>query len=112
MTPSLLTLSDPERSKSRSLSHNRTKLGPMLLLTIDRKPYMGSPMTPSIMIFNDLKGQSQGHLEFKALYLIKEQLGPMSLLTINRKPYVASPRAQSLLTLSDFERSEARSLGF
>ncbi len=52
ITPSHLTLSDLERSESRSpkfesiISHNGAKLGPMLLLIINRKPYMASPMTP------------------------------------------------------------------
>ena len=51
--PSDLTLCDLERSK---LSHpefkalyiyrNGVKLAPMLLLTINRKVYMASPMTP------------------------------------------------------------------
>ncbi len=47
-----LTLSDLKRSNSRSprfqslISRNGAKLGPMLLLTIKRKPYMVSPMTP------------------------------------------------------------------
>ncbi len=50
MTSSLLTLSDPERSKSRSLgfqsliSRKGAELGLMLLLTINRKPYMASPV--------------------------------------------------------------------
>ena len=45
-----LTLSDLERSKSRSprfqsvISHKGAKLGPMLLLTINMKQYI-SPMT-------------------------------------------------------------------
>ena len=61
MTPSHFTLSDLERSMSRSLrlqsliSHNGAKSGPMLLLTIDRKPYMGSPMTPSLLTLSDLQ---------------------------------------------------------
>ncbi len=50
MTPSHLTLSDLERSKSRSLRFQRlisrkgAELGPMLLLTINRNPYMVGPM--------------------------------------------------------------------
>ena len=48
MTPSLLTFSDIERSKTRSLrfqiliSRKGTELGPMFLLIINRKPYMAS----------------------------------------------------------------------
>ncbi len=47
-----LTLGDLERSKSRSprfqslISHYGAILGPMLLLTINRKPYGASPITP------------------------------------------------------------------
>ena len=35
-----------------------------------------------------LKGQTQGHADFKALYFVME---PMLLLTINRKAYMAGP---------------------
>ncbi len=55
MTPSLLTLSDLERSKSRSLrfqsliSRKGVKLGPTLLLTMNRKPYIASPMTSPLL---------------------------------------------------------------
>ncbi len=61
MVPSDLTLSDLERSNSRSIrfqsviSRKGAKLGPMLLLTINRKPYMASPMTPSHLTFSDLE---------------------------------------------------------
>ncbi len=54
MEASHLTLSDLERSKSRSLrfqsliSRKGAQLGPMLLLNINRKPYMGSPMTINV----------------------------------------------------------------
>ena len=47
MTPSYLTLSDLERSKSSLLrfqsliSRKGAELGPILLLNISRKPYMG-----------------------------------------------------------------------
>ena len=47
MALSLLTISDPERSKSRSLGFQRlisckgAELGPILLLTINRKPIYG-----------------------------------------------------------------------
>ncbi len=51
MTPSLLTLSDIERSNSRSLGFQslisrKGELGPILLLTINRKPHMASSMAP------------------------------------------------------------------
>ena len=90
-TSSLLTLSDLERSKSRSLgfkcliSRKGGDLGPMLLLTINRKPYMASPMTLSVLIVSDLerlKSRSLGfhclisrkvaEPDFIALFLVKE----------------------------------------
>ncbi len=33
---------------------------------------MASQMTPSLLTLSDLKGQSQGHSDFKALYVVKE----------------------------------------
>ncbi len=61
-----------------------------------------------------LKGQIEGHSDFEALYLAKEQLGHILLLNINRKGYMGSPLMQLHLTSvtlkcrcqchSDFER--------
>ena len=45
----------------------------MLLLDTSVKPYMGSPMTLSDLTWKIFKGQSQGHSDFEALYLVKEQ---------------------------------------
>ncbi len=45
-TPSHLTLSDLERSKARSLSH-------MFLLDTHRESYMGAPIAPLYLTFND-----------------------------------------------------------
>ncbi len=59
MTPSVLTLSDLERLTSRSfacqclISRTGAESGPMLLLIINRKPYMASPMTSSLLTFSD-----------------------------------------------------------
>ena len=59
MAPSHLTLSDLERSNSRSprfrslISRKGAYLGPMLLLNINRKPYMGNPMAPSHLTLSD-----------------------------------------------------------
>ncbi len=75
MTPSHLTLSDLERSKSMSLRfrslicYKAAEFGHMLLLNINRKSYMGSPVTLSHLTFSDLKG----HSDSKPLYLVKEQ---------------------------------------
>ena len=81
MTLSFLTLADLERSKLRSLgyqsliSRKRAELGPVLPLTINGKPYMASQMTPSHWTLSDLplKGQSECHSGFKALYLVIKQ---------------------------------------
>ncbi len=76
ITKSLWTLGDLERSKSKSLRfqslifRKEAELDPILLLIINRKPYMASLMTPSLLTLSDLKGQ--GHSDFKALYLVKE----------------------------------------
>ncbi len=46
-------------SKSGSLefqiliSHKGAELGPMLLLTINRKPYVAIPMTPSLLTLDE-----------------------------------------------------------
>ncbi len=59
MAPSHLTLSDLERSKSRSLkfqgliSRKGVELRPTLLLTVNRKPYMASRMSSSLLILSD-----------------------------------------------------------
>ncbi len=33
---------------------------------------MASLMTPSLLTLSDLKGQGQGHLDFKVLYRVKD----------------------------------------
>ena len=92
--PLHLTLSDPERSNSRSLRFQSVISRKGAKLTINRKTYMASPMTPSLLISVTLKSviSHQG-----------AELGPMLLLTINRKLYMASPMTPSLLTLNDSE---------
>ena len=70
MTLSDLTLSDLERSKTRSLRFQRlisrkgVELGPMLPLTINRKLYMASPMTPSLLTLSDLERSKSRPLGF------------------------------------------------
>ena len=104
------TLSDLERSSSKSLrfqsliSCKGAELSHILLLKINRKAYMGSPVTPSHLT---LGGEIQDHSKFQSL--VKEH---MLLLNINRKAYMGSPMTPSHLTLSDLERSNPRSLGF
>ncbi len=108
-----------ERSNSRSIrfqsviSRKGSKLGPMLLLTINRKPYIASPMTPSLLTLSDLERSKSRSLRFQSLISRKgAELGPMLLLTTNRKPHMVSSMSSSLLTLSDLERSMSRSLTF
>ena len=74
-----LSLSDLERSKSRSakfqspISRKGAELGPILLLIISRKKHiMASPMTPWHLTLNDLKRSKSRSPDFKALYLVKE----------------------------------------
>ncbi len=45
----------------------------MLLINSNRNAYMGSPKTLSDMTLSDLEFQSQGHSDFEAFYLVKEQ---------------------------------------
>ena len=79
-------MGDLERSKSRSLrfqsliSRKGAELGPMLLLTIDRKPYMASRMISSLLnLSNPERSKS---LEFQHIISRKgAELGPMLLLT-------------------------------
>ncbi len=57
----------------------------MLPLNINGKPYMGSPMTPSHLTYNDLERQSQGHQDFFRLISHKEALTLGHVLTIKHK---------------------------
>ncbi len=79
-----LNLDVLERSKSMSLGffglYPVKEHSLMLLLNINRKSYMGSPMAASRLTLSDheglkssnLKGQSQLHSGFKVLYLENE----------------------------------------
>ncbi len=85
----------------------------MLLLTINRKPYMPSLITSSLWMLSDLERSKSRSLGFQSLISRKgTKLGPMLLLSINRKPYMASLMTSSLWTLSDLEWSKSRPLGF
>ncbi len=78
MTLSHLTLSDLERSNSRSLTLRRLvsckgeELVHMLLLTIIRKAYRESPIISSQLILSDLQ-RSNSRSHFEDLCIIKEQ---------------------------------------
>ena len=77
MAPSHLTLRNLERSKQRSLrfgsliSRKSAQLGPMLLLNIDRKPYMMSPMAPSHLALSDLERSKSRSRRFLSLISCK-----------------------------------------
>ncbi len=105
MTSPLLTLSNLEKSKSLGfqslIPRKGAELGPMLLLTVHRKPYMASSITLSVLLLNDLERS----LGFQCLISHKgAELGPMVLLTISRKLFMASSMTLSLLIVSDLER--------
>ncbi len=115
MTPSILTLKgqSQDHSNFKTLYLQRSRVTPMLLLNINRKPYRASLMTPSLLTLSDLERSKSRSVRFQSLISRKgAELDPMLLLTINRKPYMASLMTPSLLTLSDLERSKSRSLRF
>ncbi len=86
------------------ISHKWAKLGIMLLLTTDRKIYMGSPMTPSHLNLSDIERSKSRSLGFQSLIQHKvTNLGPMSVLTINKKICIWSWMTPSDLTLSDLK---------
>ncbi len=100
ITSSLWTLSDLERSKSRSfglqdlISRKGAELGPMSLLSINRKPYMASPMTPSLLTLSDLKGQSQAHSDSLSCLKVKVKVTRISNPDISQRsqvrPYITN----------------------
>ncbi len=97
MTPSHSTLSGLGRSQSRSLrfrsllSCKGADLGHMLLLNINRKAYMWSPITLSHLTLSDLERPNSRSLRFRSLISRKGvELGHTLLLKINRKLYVGS----------------------
>ncbi len=80
MTPSHSTLSDLEKSNSRSLrfrnlaSRKGAELGHVFLLNINRKTYMGSPMALLHLTLSDIERslRYQGHSDIKGLYLVRQ----------------------------------------
>ncbi len=73
MTPSHLTLSDLESSKSRSsrvqslVSHKGRELSHKLLLTINRKPYIRCLMALSHLTLSDLERSKSRSSRFRSL---------------------------------------------
>ncbi len=70
ITSSLWTLCNLERPESRSLgfqsliSRKGVELGPMLLLTMNREPYMAGPITSSLLTLGDPGRSKSRSLEF------------------------------------------------
>ena len=92
------------------VSRKGIKLGPMLLLTINRKPYIRSPMAHLHLTLSDLERSNSRSPIFQSPISRKgAELGPILVLTINRKPHIGSPMTSRHLTLSDLERSKSRS---
>ena len=113
MTSLYQTLSDLDRLNSKSLifrsltSHKRAQRGRMLLLNIDGKPYMESPVPPSYLTLS----WTSRSLRFQSLISWKwAELRHMLLLNINRKLYIGNPMVPWHLTLSELERSNLGSL--
>ncbi len=91
------------------ISRKGAGLGHMLLLSINRKAYMESPMTLSHLTLNDLERSISRSPRFQRFISHKAtELGHMLLLNIIRKSYIGSPIPPSHLTLSDLERLKLR----
>ena len=112
-----LTLSDLERSMPRSLRFwklislkGAAWVRPyMLLLSINRKPYMGGGGSPMTLSHLTLKGQlSRSHRLQRLISCKAAELGHMLLLNTNRKSCMGSTKSSWHLTLSDLERSKLR----
>ena len=107
---SISKISGP-RAKGSEINFGRDThmTGPIMTGTLKE-----SPMTyHHIWSWVTLKGQSQGHSDFEALYLVKcAELGHKLLLNINTKEYIGRPMTLSHLILNDLERSNSRSLRF
>ncbi len=85
------------------------ELGHMLLLSLNRKAYMGSPMTLSHLTLNDLERSVARSFGFQRLIFCKAaELGHMLLLNTDRTWYIGCPKSPSHLTLSDLKRSKIR----
>ena len=72
--------------------HKGAELGPILLLDINRKQYMGSRITPSRLTLNDIERSNSRSQTFRGLLSRKgAYLRNMLLLNIDRKPYMGRP---------------------
>ncbi len=72
----LVTLMDRGQGHSdfgNSVSCKGVELDHMLLLNINRKVCIESPLVQLNLTFANLKGHCQGHSDFEGLYLVKER---------------------------------------
>ncbi len=84
----------------------------MLVLNINKKEFMGSPMAMWHLTLDDLERSKSRSLRFESLISRKGGvLGHMLLLTINNKLYKWGTMPPSYLTLSDLVRSWGHSQG-
>ena len=60
-------------SKRNIISSKEADLGHMLVLNINSKVCMESPLVQLHLTFMNLKGHCQGHSDFEGLYLVKER---------------------------------------
>ncbi len=82
----------------------------MLLLHLNRKPYIGSLMTLSHLTLSDLARLKARPLMFRLISHKDAELGHMLLLlNINKKPYMGNPMAISHLTLGEIKTSKSSS---
>ncbi len=111
---------DLERSYSSHsdflISCKGVELGHMLLLNINSKAYMVSPMTLLHLTLSDIERSNPRSLTFRSLIHVisykGRELGHMLPLNINRKAYRESPVTSSHMTFSDLEMSNSRLLRF
>ena len=65
------------------ISRKWPELGPVLLLIINRKTYMASPMTSSILTLSDTESSKSRSLGFQSLITRKgAELGPKLLINL------------------------------
>ncbi len=114
ITLSHLSISVPERSKSRVLrlrpvSHKRFQSGRVLPLYTNRRLHMVSPIYhQSGFILKYLQKLKQRSLTFWKLICRKRAMvGHMLVLYTNRKPYRRCPMPPSHLIFSDTERAQS-----
>ncbi len=77
-----------------NISLKGAELRHMVLLNINRNPYMGSPTTPSHLALNNLEREKSRSFRFRKT----TELHHMLLLNVNRKTCIGSPLVRLYLT--------------